>query len=52
MMACCAAAASCVCVCTCRVYDVPVGQKTLDVASPNAIEATRRDDGGDGVVVM
>ena len=28
---------------------VPVGQKTLDVASLNAIGATRR---GDGVVVM
>ena len=31
---------------------VPVGQKTLDVASLDAIEATRRVDGGDDVVVM
>ena len=41
----------------CRVDGVPVGQTTLDVASINAIEATRRvdgvpSDGGDGVVVM
>ena len=35
-----------------RVDGVPVGQKTLDVASLDAIEATRRVDGGDGVVVM
>ena len=34
----------------CRVDGVPVGQKTLDVASLNAIEATRRVNGvpGDG----
>ena len=34
----------------CRVGGVPVGQTTIDVASLDAIEATRRVDGmpGDG----
>ena len=36
----------------CRIDGVPVGQTTLDVASLDAIEAMRRVDGGDGVVVM
>ena len=35
-----------------RVDGVPVEQTTLGAACLDAIEATRRVDGGDGVVVM